>query len=165
LSAALADARPRAYAVAMLTPRVRLARLEDLAGLLALYRHLHDDDPELPADRAHAIWRDMLGQAGTSIFVIDGTNELAASCTVTIIPSLNRGGRPYAMIENVVTHADYRERGLGGAVVNAAVEAAWAANAYKVFLTTGSQRESTLRFYEQLGFTKNSRTLFDMRRV
>lgn len=146
-------------------PPVRLARSEDLAGLLALYRHLHADDPELPEDRAPAIWQEMLAQAGTSVFVIDGKDELAASCTITIIPSLNRGGRPYAMIENVVTHADYRERGLGGAVVNAAVGAAWAANAYKVFLTTGSQRESTLRFYEKLGFTRNGRTLFDMRRA
>lgn len=133
--------------------------------MLALYRHLHADDPELSEEQAQDAWRQMLGQAGTTVFVIDGENELAASCTVTVIPSLNRGGRPYAVIENVVTHADYRKRGLGGAVVKAAVDAAWAANAYKVFLTTGSQRDSTLRFYEKLGFTKNGRHLFDMRRL
>lgn len=149
----------------MTAPSVRLAASGDLAGLLALYRHLHADEPPLSDDAARGPWQALLAQAGTSVFVIDGENELAASCTLTIIPSLNRGGRPYAVIENVVTHADYRMRGLGGAVVNAAIDAAWAANAYKVFLTTGSQRESTLRFYEKLGFTKNGRTLFDMRRV
>jgi ribosomal protein S18 acetylase RimI-like enzyme len=164
LSAALAGAGRDGYAPPVAFP-VRLAAADDLPRLLALYRHLHADEPPLPADRAEAVWREMLEQPNHKVFVIDGEGELASSCTVTIIPGLARGARPYAVIENVVTHAAYRQRGLGGAVVKAAVAAAWEADAYKVFLTTGSQRESTLRFYEKLGFTKNGRTLFDIRRI
>jgi GNAT superfamily N-acetyltransferase len=43
---------------------------------------------------------------------------LVASCTLTLTPNLARGTRPWGQIENVVTHRDYRKRGLGQALVN-----------------------------------------------
>lgn len=104
-------------------------------------------------------------QPGHKVFVTDGVSELCATCALTIIPSLARAGRGYAVIENVVTHPQHRKRGLGSAVLAAAVQAAWAANCYKVSLATGSQRESTLRFYEKAGFKRNARTFFEQRRA
>ena len=144
--------------------QVRRAGADDLSGVLALFRHLHPDDPVLETGRAEAIWRELLGQPSNKVFVIDGVGHLKATCTLTIIPSLARGGRGYAIIENVVTHPECRRTGMGSAVVAAAVEAAWAANCYKVSLATGSQRESTLRFYETAGFERNARNFFEMRR-
>lgn len=143
---------------------VRLAGADDLSGVLALFRHLHPDDPVLETGMAETIWRELLSQPNNKVFVIDGVGHLKATCTLTIIPSLARGGRGYAVIENVVTHPECRKTGMGSAVVAAAVEAAWAANCYKVSLATGSQRESTLRFYETAGFERNARNFFEMRR-
>jgi ribosomal protein S18 acetylase RimI-like enzyme len=145
-------------------PCVRTAAPEDLPGLLVLFRHLHPDDPVLTDRVAQAVWLEMLSHPNNKVLVIDGEGELASSCTLTVIPNLTRGARPYAVIENVVTHPNYRRTGLGSAVVRAAVEAACAANAYKIFLTTGSKLDATLRFYEKLGFQKNVRTLFEIRR-
>jgi GNAT superfamily N-acetyltransferase len=40
-------------------------------------------------------------------------DAIIASCTLVVIPNLARGGQPYGLIENVVTHAAYRGRGFG----------------------------------------------------
>lgn len=151
--------------VAMSPTKTRLAVFDDLLAMLALYRHLNADDPVPSDEAARSAWRELLSQTNSKVLVMEANGEIAATCTVTIIPSLTRGARPYAIIENVVTLPEYRKTGLGSAIVKAAIDAAWAANCYKISLTTGSRRESTLRFYEKLGFQKNGRTLFDMRRV
>jgi len=63
-----------------------------------------------------------------------------------------------------VTDADHRRRGLGRAVLEAALDKAWTADCYKVLLATGSKRESTLRFYEGVGFKRDAKTYFEIRR-
>jgi N-acetylglutamate synthase-like GNAT family acetyltransferase len=78
----------------------------------------------------------------------------------TVIKNLTHQMRPYGLIENVVTHCDYRKRGYGSAVLDRAVECARENNCYKVMLLTGSKEESTLRFYEQSGFNRNDKTGF-----
>lgn len=54
--------------------------------------------------------------------------------------------------------------GLGRAVLHAALDRAWNADCYKVLLATGSQRESTLHFYEGAGFQRGAKTYFEIRR-
>jgi GNAT superfamily N-acetyltransferase len=68
------------------------------------------------------------------------------------------------VIENVVTHAQHRQAGLGRAVLSAALDAAWQADCYKVMLASGSRREATLRFYEGAGFERGGKTFFQVRR-
>lgn len=81
---------------------------------------------------------------------------------LVIVPNLTRDTGPFALIENVVTHADYRRHGHGGAVLDAALAAAWEAGCYKVMLMTGPRRESTLRFYERAGLERDSKTAFQI---
>jgi GNAT superfamily N-acetyltransferase len=110
---------------------IRVAQSEDLPMLLALYGHLHETDAPLPP-----------------------APELKAHC-LAIVPNLTRGCRSYALIENVVTHADYRRRGFGTAIVKHAMELAWEAGCYKAMLLTGSRRPETHRFYQQCGLVAN----------
>jgi len=77
---------------------------------------------------------------------------------------LTRGGKPYALIENVVTRADFRNRGFGKLVLQAAMERVWEADCYKVMLMTGSKKPSTLSFYMAVGF-EQSKTGFQIRRT
>jgi GNAT superfamily N-acetyltransferase len=79
------------------------------------------------------------------------------------VPNLTRGGAPYALIENVVTHADHRKKGYAAAVIGRAVEEAWKAGCYKVMLLTGSKNPATLRFYENCGFVQD-KTGYQIRR-
>ena len=96
--------------------------------------------------------------------VAQAAQQLVSSCTLAIVPNLSRGGRSYGVIENVVTHADYRRLGLGRRVLADALDLGWQADCYKVLLATGSNRETTLRFYEGAGFERGGKTYFEVRR-
>jgi GNAT superfamily N-acetyltransferase len=141
---------------------VRAAVAADLEPLLVLYDHLHGPH-DRPADPA-AHWPDVLGHPGQTVFVAAlPTGELVASCTLVVIPQMLRGGAPYALIENVVTHAGHRKRGHGTALLHAAFAAAWDAGCYKVMLMTGSTDPATHRFYADAGF-EQSKTGYQIRR-
>lgn len=78
--------------------------------------------------------------------------KAVSSVQMAIIESLTHNVRPFAVIENVVTHIDYRNKGYASALLERASEIARDRGCYKVFLETGSNRESTLNFYRNNGF-------------
>ena len=140
---------------------LRSAEAGDLESLLALYRHLHPIDDPLPdGARLERLWAEMLSQSGFSCIVGNHAGILVSSCCLAIIPNLTRGGRPYALVENVVTHQDFRRRGFATAVLNEALLRAWASGCYKAMLLSGSRRPETHRFYEQCGFRSDEKTGF-----
>ena len=133
---------------------------EELSALLRLYTRLHPEDEMLPLDEAAPIWKALRQDPNHLHWGAYWNGSLVATCTLIVIPNLTRGGRPYGLIENVVTHPDYRRRGLGTAVLKRALQAAWERGCYKVMLLTGSKNESTLRFYEKAGFERGVKTGF-----
>jgi GNAT superfamily N-acetyltransferase len=136
----------------------------DLPGLLALYRQLIPADPALAPAAARARLDALLASPLVHLLVAEAEGMLAATCLLLVIPNLTRGGRPFALVENVVTDAALRRRGIGTALLGAALERAWAADCYKVMLATGRTDEAVLRFYERAGFTRGGKTLFQARR-
>lgn len=77
-----------------------------------------------------------------------------------IIPNLTRNARPYAFVENVVTHTDFRGQGLASECLEYAKKAAQQSNCYKMMLLTGSKDEKTLAFYRNAGYNSNDKTAF-----
>lgn len=71
--------------------------------------------------------------------------------------------RAYGLIENVVTHSEYRNLGLGKKVLNKAVNIAKENHCYKVMLLTGSKKTETLNFYKSAGFRDDLKTGFIMK--
>ena len=142
---------------------IRPAAERDRDGVLALYPFLNPDDPPLDEATAQAAWRRIIESGCTTVFVAEAAVLVAATCTLSVIPNLTRAARPYGLIENVVTHPDHRRTGLGRAVLQAALDAAWAAGCYKVMLASGSRQEATLRFYEGAGFERGGKTFFQAR--
>ncbi len=143
---------------------VRAAEPGDLPALLALYRHLNPDMPELAPETAARIWRETLTQPGLTVFVAPAGDTLAAACTLINAPNLMRGGAPHAFLENVVAHSDYRRQGFGRAVIDAALEAAWAKGCYQVMLLTRPQNAPAHAFYRACGFTADHKVGFVIRR-
>jgi GNAT superfamily N-acetyltransferase len=140
---------------------IRLIKEDELLELLVLYKHLNIDDPELENDdRLKTIWEQMCSDPNMHYVIADVNGKLVASCVLVVIQNLTRSARPYALIENVVTHSDHRRKGFGKAVLSKALEIAWQKNCYKVMLLTGSKEEGTLLFYENTGFKKGIKTGF-----
>jgi GNAT superfamily N-acetyltransferase len=143
---------------------IRPASSHDLPQLLALYLHLDPADRTPSMGVAERRFEELEEYRGSAILVGIIEDVLATSCTLIVIPNLTRGGQPYGLIENVVTHSDWRGRGFGKGVLQAAAAAAWELDCYKVMLMTGSKRDSTLAFYSSAGF-EQSKTGFQIRRL
>ena len=106
----------------------------------------------------------VIAHPGTQIRgAFDGA-ALVAMVTLHILPNVTQQGRSYALIENVVTHEDHRGRGFGRAVMTDAMEAAWAADCYKIMLLSGKAGNSR-GFYEALGFGADEKWGMSIRRA
>ncbi len=86
------------------------------------------------------------------LLVVEEDGKVVASVQMAIIESLTHNVRPFAVIENVVTHADHRNKGYASALLERASEIAKEHKCYKVSLETGANKESTLNFYRKNGF-------------
>ena len=139
---------------------IRAAEKGDLQALLELYIHLHDNPyPELDA-RIEDIWARIMGDRNHHILLGYVEQKLVASCVLVLVENLTHRQRPYALIENVITHPDYRKRGYGLRILSAAKEIAVENGCYKIMLMTGSKQENTLNFYRQAGYNSNDKTAF-----
>ena len=111
-----------------------------------------------------AAWAELLAQfsadPGYHLLVGELDGRIVSSVTLIVIKNLPRNLRPYALIENVVTHGAFRNRGYAHALMEKASAIAREAGCYKVMLMTGSKLESTLRFYEGCGFNSADKTGF-----
>ncbi|MBR1722601.1 MAG: GNAT family N-acetyltransferase [Treponema sp.] len=139
---------------------IREAVFEDLDQMLELYLFLHEKEkPELDA-RLKDVWKQIIEDKNHHIIVNEVDGKIISSCVCVIIPNLTRDIRPYAFIENVVTHADYRGKGYASACLDYAKKIALSENCYKMMLLTGSKEKSTLDFYRNAVYNSNDKTAF-----
>lgn len=139
---------------------VREATKNDLNNLLQLYLHLHED--RIPEDSLNLreTWEIIQSDRNHHIILNERDGILVSSCVCVIIPNLTRNIRPYAFIENVVTHEKYRGRGYATECLNYAKQIAVEENCYKMMLLTGSKEKSTLDFYSNAGYNSTDKTAF-----
>ena len=139
---------------------VREIRDNELSNLLELYKHLHELGIPDNGEHLQNTWAAICSDKNHHIIVCEVDSKLVSSCVCVIIPNLTRNVRPYAFIENVVTHADYRGKGCATACLNYAKELAVKADCYKMMLLTGAKNESTLNFYKRVGYNCTDKTAF-----
>lgn len=139
---------------------VREAKNEDLDEVLKLYLFLHEDNiPELNA-HLEKTWNQIIEDPNHHLIVNEIDGQIVSSCVCVIIPNLTRNVRPYAFVENVVTHADFRGNGYAGECLDHARKIAERENCYKMMLLTGSKKPETLHFYEKAGYNSSDKTAF-----
>ncbi len=137
---------------------IREAELQDLEGLLELYLHLHEKEKLPVTSEVVSLWKEIIDNPDYHLLVGEIDGKLVSSVTLVVIKNLTRLMRPYSIIENVITHRDYRCRGYAQALMKRAEEIARSAGCYKIMLLTGSKEESTLRFYENCGYNRKDKT-------
>ena len=139
---------------------VREAYKSDLNALLELYLYLHEE--RIPEHTKHldSTWEQIIADRNHHLIVNEINGQIVSSCVCVIIPNLTRNVRPYAFIENVVTHEAYRGKGYASECLNYAKQIAERENCYKMMLLTGSKQPETLRFYESAGYNSSDKTAF-----
>ncbi|WP_085899469.1 GNAT family N-acetyltransferase [Kiloniella majae] len=158
---------------------IRLARETDYAFAVELYAEFGGAVPGISGEEGLAQWRTLLAHPGTSVVVaVDQESEakavarqicapVCAIVTLHVLPNMTYLGRPYALIENVITSQEYRGQGLGRQVMERAIDMAWEANAYKIMLLTGKGRKDggAKGFYESLGFSDEDKYGMTLRKL
>ncbi|MEM7506532.1 MAG: GNAT family N-acetyltransferase [Pseudomonadota bacterium] len=135
--------------------KIREAGSADIPAIVAL---LADDERgrerERPGDPAYQrAFTAMKAQSGNVYLVIEMPDGALAGCLqYTLIHGLSRQGAARAQIEGVRVHAAFRGQGLGGRLMQAALERACADGAKLVQFTSDRSRSEAHRFYERLGF-------------
>ena len=139
---------------------VREIDKSELNELLELYLHLHEKTIPEMTEHLKSTWDTVIQDKNHHIIVNKVDDKIVSSCVCVIIPNLTRNIRPYAFIENVVTHKDYRGKGYATQCLDYAKEIAIKNNCYKMMLLTGSKEEKTLNFYGNAGYNCSDKTAF-----
>lgn len=146
--------------------KIRTLKESDLNDLIALYKHLHPNDFPLPTtSELEKIWQTIINNPCIHYFAAEFDHKPVSSCALAIIPNLTRGARPYGLIENVVTHSDFRRKGFSKAVLEHALNFAWRSNCYKVMLMSNMDRFEAHRLYESVGFNRDEKVGYVARPV
>lgn len=134
---------------------IRKAKASDAENLKELYFHFLTKYPPVE-EQDMGLWEEMLERFEKDdkmyILVAEEDGRVVSTVQMAIIESLTHNVRGFAVVENVVTHSDYRNRGYASALLHKASEIAREHRCYKLSLETGSNRESTLNFYRNNGF-------------
>ena len=139
---------------------VREAGKEDLQEILQLYLCLHEQSVPEPSEHLAQTWEQIIEDKNHHLLVNEVSGQIVSSCVCVIIPNLTRNVRPYAFIENVVTHSAFRGHGYASECLQYAGQIARENNCYKMMLLTGSKEKKTLDFYKHAGYNSTDKTAF-----
>ena len=139
---------------------VREARREDLKELLELYLYLHEESIPEHSEHLEDTWEQIIREENHHLIVNEINGRIVSSCVCVIIPNLTRQVRPYALIENVVTHTAFRGQGLASECLEFAKQIAQKNHCYKMMLLTGAKEEKIWNFYKNAGYNSTDKTAF-----
>lgn len=131
---------------------IRVATIDDLDGVLNLYKELRPYDPDLEINLAKEKWFEIINDNQTYIVVVEVDGELASTCALGINKSIANGARPFAIIEHVITANKFRRQGLSRQALEFAISLAWQKNCCKVMLLSGEKLNPAHALYESVGF-------------
>jgi ribosomal protein S18 acetylase RimI-like enzyme len=132
---------------------VRQASPADLTQILSLLSQMHDEESAVPSTpELQETYEEILASRSRALLVVADNDELLGILDLIVVPNLSRGGRPWAAIENIVVDSAHRRRGIGGALLDEAIEIAQEVGCYKVQLVSHSRRDAAHSLYRHASF-------------
>jgi GNAT superfamily N-acetyltransferase len=138
---------------------IRRATVDDLPAIVAMLA----DDPlgaqrESPDDMTpyRAALERLEADPNQHLVVAVREGRVIGTLQLTVIPGLSHRGATRALIEAVRIHADERGGGLGGQLIEWAIETSRRLDCRMVQLTSDKTRTDAHRFYERLGFSASN---------
>ena len=133
---------------------IRTATPDDAGDLVALLRAgalvAMDDDPDL--DPYRAALSDIATLSGNDVLVAVLDGRVVGTCQVIVFRHLQHAGGRCAELESMHVAPDVRGQGVGGVLLEAAVDRARAVGCYRIQLTSNRARTDAHRFYERHRF-------------
>lgn len=138
---------------------LRPLTVADFPDAVRLYAELSGGQP---ISRDPAQFVQLLAQPGTTLWGAKRAGRVEAMATLHVMVNMTWSGRPYALVENVITSAKLRGQGLGRAVMQRLIADARQQGAYKIMLLTGKARAAA-GFYAALGFDADEKQAMILR--
>ncbi|MCH9634441.1 MAG: hypothetical protein S4CHLAM7_11920 [Chlamydiae bacterium] len=135
----------------------RKAQAADLSILISL---LYQDELGAQREKPNSIFIDKYKEAFQKIdsdpnhylMVVEQNKKMIGTCHLTLLPSLTYCGSTRMQIEAVRVLEECRNQKVGEWMIKQAITYGQSKGAYIIQLTTNCQRESSIKFYERLGF-------------
>ena len=129
---------------------------DDLPDVLRLYAQPDFDNGEVLDDaQARALYARFLTYPDYKIYVAEEGGRIVGSFALLVMLNLGHCGAPSAIVEDVVVDPQMQGRGVGAAVMRAAMDLARDKGCYKLVLSSNAKRVRAHAFYERLGFTRH----------
>ena len=95
---------------------------------------------------------EIIASAHSDVLVAEVDGEVVGACQLIRIRHLQHSGGLCAELESMHVRADQRSKGIGGVLLEEAIERARAAGCYRIQLTSNLARSDAHRFYARAGF-------------
>ncbi|KAK7195062.1 glucosamine 6-phosphate n-acetyltransferase [Novymonas esmeraldas] len=130
---------------------IRDVETRDLAEVLQLLSHLTSAPLLSEEELVHVHNRRISAGVRTRVAVHPTTMRIIGTASLIVEPKFTRGGKSVGHVEDVVTHPDFRGRGVGRDLLRNLVDVARTSGCYKVILDC---TDEMVAYYSNAGFRK-----------
>ncbi len=135
--------------------KIQLLSFQYINDILELYQQLLPEENIFLNENLLTVFKSIMNKKEYNIIIGIINGKVITTCTLLVIPNITHNMRPYGIIENVITHAEYRGEGYGAQVINYAKNIALENNCHKIMVQTRRKDERVFRFYKKVGFEDN----------
>lgn len=125
---------------------IREARQADADSLLHLFSHLHPEDSRQEKSLPVSILRN----PDRHLLVAEVGGSVVGTIDLVVVSNITRGGKPWAICENLVVLPEFRGQGVASSLLERAREIASERGCYKIQGISSEKREEAKSLYQGL---------------